>query len=124
MNHYREESTVEKQIIKHTFSVCPKCLNRIPAVLTQKDGTVFMERSARFMENFHPLYGGKSLWRNGAAGKMLIWRSRHHKLPAGMWICKNHKRNTCCILLEVTEDATWTAVTALPMRGKKKIKGL
>lgn len=113
---------MEKQIIKHTFSVCPKCLNRIPAVLTQKDGTVFMEKEC-------PLHGKFSsvVWRGEISLEEWCGGQNADLEEAGIincpqecGLCKNHKRNTCCILLEVTRRCNLDCSYCFAYARKKK----
>ena len=33
------------RILYHTISVCPECLKRLPAVITEQDGQVYMEKT-------------------------------------------------------------------------------
>ena len=91
-------------ILRNTRSVCPVCLSNIPAQLReQPDGSVFMEKTC-------PQHGDF---------RTVVWRGR---LPFDRWtrcaealrgdegllcpencgLCGEHRRGSCCVLLEVT----------------------
>lgn len=92
------------EVIRDTKSVCPVCLRQIPARRVRRDGQVYMEKEC-------PDHGAFST---------VVWRDREDldswlgdtpsmspeenpNCPHGCGLCEDHKRDTCCVLLEITE---------------------
>ena len=90
-------------VIRHTVSVCPVCLRRIPAVQRRHDGAVWLEKQCPQHGFFStPIWRDKldlELWR---AGVKPLMEGENPHCPHGCGICPDHKQGTCCALLEVT----------------------
>ena len=39
-----EQTTEQREIVGHTYSVCPVCLKRIPAARVRREGGIYLER--------------------------------------------------------------------------------
>ena len=119
--------------IGKTISVCPVCLQRIPAVKTVgADGNIYME---------------KRCWEHGAF-RTLIWEddlesyrawaaedSGIPAIPAGAQpaekgcpydcgLCQNHERDGCCMLLELTNRCNLRCPVCFASAGEQKPKNL
>lgn len=89
--------------MKHTYSVCPVCLKRIPAERVWKTDGIYLEKSC-------PEHGSFSsvIWRNRI--DFAAWRGDRPSVGAQenlnchacAGLCAEHLRDTCCTLLEVT----------------------
>ena len=92
------------EILRHTKSVCPVCLRQIPARKVRKSGGIFLEKKC-------PEHGAFSVvvWRDredfeawtGELPEVQKHENRH--CPDGCGLCPDHRRDTCCVLLEVTD---------------------
>ena len=91
-------------LLRETRSVCPVCLQNLPAVLClREDGQVYMEKTC-------PEHGGFAtvVWRNRV--DFSAWRAGAAPLrgdegihcPEHCGICGEHLQGSCCVLLEVT----------------------
>ena len=92
-------------IIRNTRSVCPICLENIPARLNEEpDGRIFMEKHCPSHGDFRALvWRGRlpfSSWTRSAAA---LGRDEGVLCPAGCGLCEEHLRGSCCVVLEVTK---------------------
>ena len=88
-------------VIRHTESVCPVCLTRLPAEIVKDGPSYYLKKSC-------PEHGPFSavVWR-GDAPALETWGN---DAPAGVspfcpdacGLCPDHLRRTCCALVEVT----------------------
>lgn len=88
---------------RKTFSVCPACLKRIPALLQKQDDAWRMLKTC-------PEHGSFStvVWRG--APDRTEWTGHRPEqdaasfshCPSACGICPEHKQSTCCVLLEIT----------------------
>lgn len=94
-----------KQIIRNTRSVCPVCLQNLPARLVrQDDGEILLEKSC-------PEHGAWSVpvWRGKVDFDLWIrymeplTGEEGSNCPENCGICGEHGIGTCCCLLEVTK---------------------
>lgn len=90
--------------IRKTRSVCPVCLQNLPASLCQdENGRIFLEKSCPEHGSFRTLIWQGTVdfdqWLLGAPplGKDDGWHC-----PQNCGICPEHDSETCCALLEVT----------------------
>ena len=91
------------ELMRQTASVCPVCHKRIPAGLMRRETGVYLEKQC-------PEHGGFSA---------LVWRERipmedwikdepqlemgvDSRCPSACGLCAEHKRGTCCLLMEIT----------------------
>ena len=89
--------------MRHTYSVCPVCLKRIPAKREERDGQIYLVKTCPDHGTFSSI-----IWRNKR--KFADWRGERPAVgenenlncPAGCGLCAEHRRATCCTLLEIT----------------------
>lgn len=91
------------QSIRDTFSVCPVCGKRIAARQVLRSGGVHLEKDC-------PDHGFFSVvvWRGRP--ELESWRGalapivpgENESCPAACGLCAEHRRGTCCVLVEVT----------------------
>ena len=89
--------------MRHTYSVCPVCLKRIPAKREERDGQIYLVKTCPDHGTFSSV-----IWRNKR--KFADWRGERPAVgenenlncPAGCGLCAEHRRATCCTLLEIT----------------------
>jgi uncharacterized radical SAM superfamily Fe-S cluster-containing enzyme len=91
------------QTIRHTSSVCPVCLKRLPADIVKAGADYYLEKTC-------PDHGAFSavVWR-GDAPSFEDWcadisaeDAPAPDCPTACGLCQNHLRKTCCALVEVT----------------------
>ena len=92
-------------IIRNTRSVCPICLENIPARLVQEsDGSVFMEKSCPECGDFRTLvWRGRLDFASWIAAASPLKDSEGIRCPDSCGLCGDHLRGSCCVLLEVTK---------------------
>ena len=89
--------------MRYTYSVCPVCLKRIPAKREERDGQIYLVITCPEHGTFSSV-----IWRNKR--KFADWRGERPAVgenenlncPAGCGLCAEHRRATCCTLLEIT----------------------
>ena len=90
-------------LLRSTRSVCPVCLQPLPAALIQREEGVYMEKEC-------PEHGFFSapVWHNRVNRAFYANRipplgeKEGLRCPAACGICREHKSGTCCALLEIT----------------------
>ncbi|MEN6327557.1 MAG: radical SAM (seleno)protein TrsS [Syntrophomonas sp.] len=92
------------KILRQTSSVCPVCLQKIPAVHAAYGNEVYLEKTC-------PQHGEFSavIWRG--LRDMETWRGdlppiaegENENCPHACGLCPEHQQGTCCVLLEVTK---------------------
>ncbi len=93
-----------RRIIRQTYSVCPVCLQRIPAVHAAYDNEVYLEKTCPEHGDFSAV-----IWRG--LRDIEAWRGDLPTIsegeigncPHACGLCPEHKQGTCCVLLEVTK---------------------
>lgn len=98
------------ELLSETESLCPECLNRIPARRVADCGSIYLEKDCPEHGKFRVL-----IWRSDA-GNYLDW-GRYSEKAAGMMksltevaqgcpfdcgLCPEHKTNACTMVMEVT----------------------
>ncbi|MHC1727006.1 MAG: radical SAM (seleno)protein TrsS [Syntrophobacteraceae bacterium] len=96
-------------ILSTTESVCPECLAKIPAVRVQRGDEVFLKKKC-------PLHGEYQavIWRGNPSYSSwnrpkipYFTRSpltgMEHGCPLDCGLCPEHRQETCCTLIEVTQ---------------------
>ena len=91
--------------IRGTRSVCPVCLDNIPASLVREaDGRVFLEKSCPEHGSWRVLvWEGKTDFDRWLSGAEPLSPEAGLSCPGACGICPEHEIGTCCALLEVTE---------------------
>jgi len=93
------------KVIRNTYSVCPECLKRIPAVITKQGNDFFIDKSCADHGNFSAI-----IWR-GEVIPMEGWgnyqapenEDNPPDCPDSCGLCSGHLQKTCCALVEVTK---------------------
>ncbi len=92
-----------KEIIRHTLSVCPVCLKRLPADIVKKGHEYFIEKTC-------PEHGAVEavVWR-GENPAFETWgeytppeQTNTPNCPNDCGLCEHHLQKTCCMLVEIT----------------------
>jgi len=90
--------------LRRTYSVCPVCLQRIPAAHVAYGYEVYLEKTCPQHGNFSAI-----IWRG--LRDMEAWRGNippiaegeNDNCPQVCGLCSEHRQGTCCVLLEVTK---------------------
>lgn len=91
------------EVIRRTRSVCPVCLAPVPANIEPRDGGLFMVKDCPAHGHFETV-----IWRgNVDYGKWLggvpaLREGEGERCPRDCGLCQEHKRGTCCTVLELT----------------------
>lgn len=89
-------------VLRHTFSVCPVCLKRIPAQRVRRGSDVFMRKICPEHGPFQTI-----LWRGGTDLEAWIGPEgdpiQDPPCPEACGLCPSHRQRTCCVQLEVTQ---------------------
>lgn len=95
--------------MKHqTESVCPVCLDRIPAQRVEREGNIYLEKTCPKHGSFHTLIweGTPDYWDWAAEERKptrpLTEDGVRLGCPFDCGLCGQHRQRTCCVLLEVT----------------------
>ena len=90
-----------------THSVCPVCLRRLPAKVVRHGDEVWLRRvcpehgeTAALVWRGEP---GYEAWREAGAGASCCEPPENPACPTECGLCAGHARQTCCVLLEVTQ---------------------
>jgi len=100
---------IQQRILAQTFSLCPICLKKIPAVRVEKGDSVFLEKQCPEHGDFSVVIwrGAPSYedWGSGemAGGPETRLTESHNGCPYDCGLCPEHEAQTCTVLLEVTE---------------------
>ena len=96
--------------IGETQSVCPECLRVIPAVKTEEEDGIYLEKTCPEHGDFRALIWEGSresyeVWGAGArpADRILKAGPSEKGCPLDCGLCEAHERRGCCVLLEVTK---------------------
>lgn len=110
---------------KKTYSVCPVCLERIPAKLLFQNGSWYMEKFCAQHGKFRTV-----VWR-GTAPKLTGWGNYHPPkeseaelphCPDDCGLCGKHLQSTCCILVEVTDRCNLSCPICFAESGNNALK--
>lgn len=89
--------------LRQTASVCPICLQRIPARLQRREGGVYLEKTCPTHGNFSCIvWRDRVLFEEWTAREKPLAPSPEDACPTACGLCAGHGRKTCCALLEVT----------------------
>ncbi len=101
--------TAPKERLEETVSLCPVCLERVPAQKVAQGSRVYLEKTCRKHGSFRTLiWQGEPNFRN--------WRQKEQNdpprftdtksdlgCPYDCGICDEHKQEICCVLINLTE---------------------
>ena len=120
-------------IIGKTQSVCPVCLNRIPAQkVVGEGGNLYMEKRCFEHGSFRTLIWEGSLdsyraWAAGdPGGKVTPVRAVEVEkgCPYDCGLCQSHERDGCCVLLELTNRCNLRCPVCFASAGEQMPKDL
>ncbi len=115
--------------IGKTTSVCPVCLNRIPAKkVVGADGNIYMEKKCWDHGAFRTLIWEGDLasykaWAEGDAnGTVVPVRAQPAEkgCPYDCGLCQSHERDGCCVLLELTNRCNLRCPVCFASAGEQK----
>ena len=91
-------------VIRKIRSVCPVCLQNIPAELLQNpDGSVLLSKTCKEHGHFQvPVWRGKMDFLTWCQYSSPLAKSQGLCCPGNCGICPEHEIGSCCVLLEVT----------------------
>ena len=94
-----------KTTIRETRSVCPRCLQNLPAVLTRRDnGQIWLEKTCPAHGYFEvPVWQGKLDFDKWLLETEPLPSDCGLRCPQSCGICPEHEIGTCCALLELTQ---------------------
>lgn len=115
----------EPRFIKHTRSLCPECLEKVDAVLKEKDGKVIIEKDCPKHGHFEDVYWSdyklfKRFETYGHVGKgILNPRTKTVKgCPQDCGLCPNHKSHTVLAIIDVTNACNLQCSICFAYAGK------
>ena len=120
-------------VIGKTMSVCPVCLNKIPAQkVVGEDGNIYMEKRCWEHGSFRALIweGDLESYKAWAAadadGTVVPVRAQpvEKGCPYDCGLCQSHERDGCCVLLELTNRCNLKCPVCFACSGEKKPKDL
>lgn len=90
--------------IRATRSVCPVCLQNLPAALCREDdGRVFLEKTCPEHGSFRALvWQGKMDFEAWLLNEPPMAAGEGEQCPSDCGLCGSHQAGSCCVLLEVT----------------------
>jgi 7,8-dihydro-6-hydroxymethylpterin dimethyltransferase len=92
-------------LVRKTESVCPVCLERIPATIISRGQEYFLEKTCSVHGQFStPIWRGNypSLEQWGSYSAPAEAEDSRPDCPNGCGLCPGHLQKTCCAILEVT----------------------
>lgn len=93
-----------RKVLRQTYSVCPICLQRIPAEHIAYGREVHLEKKCPQHGDFSSViwrgFRDSELWRGDLP---VIAAGENENCPHACGLCPEHKQGTCCVLLEVTK---------------------
>jgi len=94
---------MKPETIRHTYSLCPVCLERLPASHVRRDGGIYLEKTCPVHGDFASLvWRTPEIWERWLGGMPEIGAGENENCPSACGLCPEHRQDTCCTLLEVT----------------------
>ena len=112
-------------VCRETESVCPVCLKKIPAKNVRYDDKVYMEKECPRHGFFKTLIwsGGPDYekWRQEDRAQTPVnpAKEREKGCPYDCGLCPDHRKKTCCVLLEVTSRCNLGCPICFASSGKE-----
>ncbi len=100
------KSMDNKKKIRETWSVCPVCLKKIPAVLTEnKEQVIFLEKNCKEHGAFClPVWKGNFDYHDWIVRELPMSAEESDNCSGDCRMCGSHGQGTCCVILEVTKS--------------------
>ncbi len=89
--------------MRSTYSLCPECLKPISAQEIEHEGNIYLKKICKEHGEFSTV-----VWRGNPS--LETWRKGYEALkscppcPDGCGLCSYHKQQTCCVILEITNN--------------------
>ena len=94
-------------LLRKTYSVCPVCLKRIPAVHVARGSEVHMVKTCPEHGEFSAvLWRGLRDLEEWRGEQPTIEEGENERCPHACGLCPEHRQGTCCTVLEVTKRCT------------------
>ncbi len=94
---------MNETIIRHTYSICPICLKRLPALLEDRQDGIYLTKECPEHGNFSAVVWRKRLdFQQWIGGVLPVGKREIINCPDNCGICTEHQQGTCCVLYEVT----------------------
>lgn len=92
--------------IRDTYSLCPVCLKKIPAALTQKeDNIIYLEKECPEHGSFHvPVWKNHFDYAEWISAEEPLSEEAAQNCSGDCRVCGAHSQGTCCVILEVTRS--------------------
>ena len=96
-------------VLEETISLCPECLERVPAQKVAYGSRVYLEKNCPQHGSYKTLiWRGKPAyqdWRKSEVNDKPPFHQTESEFgcPYDCGICSQHKQDVCCVLLELTE---------------------
>jgi 7,8-dihydro-6-hydroxymethylpterin dimethyltransferase len=98
-----------ERVIGITESICPVCLDRIPARRIAVDEDVYLDKTCRDHGNFKTIiWRGRPSYESWSVPKLpsrppVCATNVERGCPFDCGLCPAHRQHTCCVLLEITQ---------------------
>jgi len=93
--------------VAHTTTLCPRCLRRLDGTLARRGDEVWLRRDCPEHGEAEALVwrGAPEFdtWRAAGSGSSCCEPAENPACPTECGLCSGHARQTCCVLLEVTQ---------------------
>ncbi len=99
----------DERVIGTTESLCPVCLDRIPARRIAVDEDVYLDKTCRDHGNFRTIiWRGRPSYESWSVPKLpsrppVCATNVERGCPFDCGLCPEHRQHTCCVLLEITQ---------------------
>ena len=104
------ECVPEEVVLGTTESVCPECLRQIAAQRIRENGDVYLSKVCPEHGRFktiiwrgRPAYGSWAPADKRPSQPLLCATEKRRGCPFDCGLCSEHRQQTCCVLLEVTQ---------------------
>ena len=96
---------MKSRVIRQTRSVCPVCLENLPALLSlRENGQIVLEKRCPAHGSFSvPVWQGKLDFEQWLLGTPPLAPDAALSCPSACGLCSEHESESCCVLLEVTK---------------------
>ena len=116
----------KKTILFNTESVCPHCLQRIPAARVARGGQVYLEKTCPEHGYFIvPVWRGQPSYESWVKPRERVKPvapliSDGQGCPFECGLCPEHRQSSCCVLLEVTSRCNLKCPVCFADAGEEK----